>query len=53
VLKNIQDLNPIEAYNAYVEEAINEKLLISKEINKDPHATIENKENNPKLSKLA
>jgi hypothetical protein len=52
VLKNITDLNPIATYRAYVEEAINEKLVIYIEIKKDPAAATENKENNPKPSRL-
>jgi hypothetical protein len=52
-LKKIRDLKPIDAYRAYVDDAINEKLLTYKEINNDPEATIVNNENRPKLSKLA
>lgn len=48
MLKKINDLKPIETYKAYVEDAINEKLLTSSDISRDPDATIINNENNPK-----
>ena len=41
-MKKIRDLKPIDAYRAYVDDAINEKLLTYKEINNDPEATIVN-----------
>lgn len=53
VLKKMTERKPIATYNAYVDEVIKEKLLISNEIMRDPHAAMENSEKKPSASKLA